>query len=152
KASRVGDHKVIWELNRHQHLVVLAQAFRLTGRREFVEEIEIQLHSWLDSNPYLRGINWASALEVAYRALSWIWVYHLVGVELQPGIRRSTLRGLYWHAKYLENNLSIYFSPNTHLLGEAVALHAIGALFPEWPGAAEWESAGGALVDEQLRS
>src|SRR5262249_10879971 len=27
--DRVGDHKVIWELNRHQHLVLLAQAFLL---------------------------------------------------------------------------------------------------------------------------
>ena len=28
---RAGDHKIIWELNRHQHLVVLAQAYLLTG-------------------------------------------------------------------------------------------------------------------------
>src|SRR5438067_758196 len=27
----VGDHKLIWELNRHQHLVLLAQAFLFTG-------------------------------------------------------------------------------------------------------------------------
>ena len=25
--NRVGDHKIVWELNRHQHLVVLAQTF-----------------------------------------------------------------------------------------------------------------------------
>ena len=30
--ERAGDHKPIWELNRHQHLVLLAQAWRLTGR------------------------------------------------------------------------------------------------------------------------
>ena len=35
--SRAGDHKIIWELNRHQHLVVLAQAFQQTGRAEFLE-------------------------------------------------------------------------------------------------------------------
>ncbi len=29
-AARVGDHKIIWELNRHQHLVTLAQAWTLT--------------------------------------------------------------------------------------------------------------------------
>ena len=28
--DQVGDHKVIWELNRHQHLVTLAEAWRLT--------------------------------------------------------------------------------------------------------------------------
>src|SRR5215471_15103378 len=29
--ARAGDHKVIWELNRHQHLVLLAQAFHFSG-------------------------------------------------------------------------------------------------------------------------
>ena len=148
--SRVGDHKAIWELNRHQHLVVLAQAFRLSGRREFLQEIESQLVDWLAANPYLRGMNWTSALEVAFRALSWIWVYHLAGAELQLAIRRRFLRALYRHGQYLDHNLSVYFSPNTHLLGEAVALHALGALFPAWPGAARWETSGAALMLEQL--
>ena len=53
--SRVGDHKVIWELNRHQHLTLLAQAFLLTGRREYLDEAFRQIESWLDANPFLRG-------------------------------------------------------------------------------------------------
>ena len=55
--AHVGDHKVIWELNRHQHLVLLAQAFLLTGREEFFREIESQVESWLLQNPFVRGIN-----------------------------------------------------------------------------------------------
>ena len=75
--TRAGDHKVIWELNRHQHLVVLAQASVANGRTEFLNEIVSQLESWFAANPFLRGINWTSALEVAFRVLSWIWVYDL---------------------------------------------------------------------------
>src|SRR5208283_2764290 len=30
--SVAGDHKLIWEINRHQHLVLLAQAHVITGR------------------------------------------------------------------------------------------------------------------------
>ena len=122
-ASAVGDHKVVWELNRHQHLVLLAQAFRLTGRAEYRDEIENQLRSWLDRNPYLRGINWASALEVAFRSLSWVWVYHLAGGWMDEPLQARFLQCLDLHARYLEHNLSVYFSPNTHLLGEGVALH-----------------------------
>src|SRR5579871_6588835 len=81
-AARVGDHKIIWELNRHQHLVVLAQAHLLTGRFDFVDEISSQLDSWFRDNPFQRGINWTSALEVAFRSLSWIWILHLVGDRL----------------------------------------------------------------------
>lgn len=147
-----GDHKIIWELNRHQHLVLLAQAFRLTGREGFFDEIAAELESWRRQNPFLRGINWASALEAAFRALSWTWIYHLAGERMDASFRRWFLAELYRHGCYLERNLSIYFSPNTHLLGEAVALHALGVLFPSFPRAALWREAGGRVVREQMRS
>jgi len=149
-ARRVGDHKLIWELNRHQHLVALAQAWLGTGRRRYLEEIRAQLESWLTANPYARGINWASALEVAFRALSWTWVYHLAGGELEEEFRRRLLAELYRHARFLETNLSVYFSPNTHLLIEAVALYAFGRLFPWFPRAARWRRRGAGLVRAQL--
>ncbi len=148
--ARVGDHKVIWELNRHQHLVVLAQAWRLTGRQEFFREIETQLASWWGANPYGYGINWASALEVAFRALSWIWVFHLAGEAMNEKLRRRFLDSLYVHGRHIEGNLSVYFSPNTHLMGEAVALHAIGVLFPEFPRARKWRREGGEMVRAQM--
>ena len=81
--TRAGDHKSIWEINRHQHLVLLAQAYLFSGRQEFLDEIVRQVESWLAQNPFQHGINWASALEVAFRALSWIWVYHLAGRPLR---------------------------------------------------------------------
>lgn len=148
--TRVGDHKIIWELNRHQHLVLLAQAYRLTGRQEFFGEILAQLESWFATNPYMRGINWASALEVALRALSWIWVFHWAGEAMEPDFRQRFLAELYRHGCYLEHNLSIYFSPNTHLLGEAVVLHALGVLFPKFPKARKWERLGAQIVREQV--
>src|SRR5712672_1763110 len=72
--AEVGDGKVTWELNRHQHLVVLAKAYRLTGDESYVREIQLQWRDWHHENPYLIGINWASSLEVAFRSLSWIWM------------------------------------------------------------------------------
>ncbi|MCC6861495.1 MAG: alginate lyase family protein [Bryobacterales bacterium] len=146
---RAGDHKRIWELNRHQHLVVLAQAYRLAGRAEYREELFAQLEDWWEDNPFQRGINWASALEVAFRALSWIWVYHLAGEFMPAGFRSRFLTELYRHGRHLEANLSIYFSPNTHLLGEAVALHALGRLFPVFPK--RWRLRGREIVAEQSR-
>ena len=148
--SRAGDHKVIWELNRHQHLTLLAQAFLLTGRREYLDEAFRQIGSWLDANPFLRGINWASALEVAFRALSWAWLWHMAGSQMPDALRGRFLTALGRHGRYLEGNLSVYFSPNTHLLGEAVALHALGVLFPEFPHAARWAKDGGRIVEQQM--
>jgi hypothetical protein len=142
--ARAGDHKNVWELNRHQHLITLAQAWRLSRDRRYLTEIEAQLSTWLEQNPFLRGMNWASALEVAFRALSWLWVDHLVGPELT--VRRAMHESLYQHAAYLEHNLSTYFSPNTHLLGEGVALHALGLKFPD----THWRALGERIVAEEL--
>src|SRR5215831_10822526 len=149
--ARAGDHKVIWELNRHQHLVLLAQAFHFSGSLAYLDEAFRQLESWLVANPFLRGINWASALEVAFRALSLSWFWNLAGGEMAELLRARFLAALYRHGCYLEGNLSIYFSPNTHLLGEAVALHALGAWFPEWRRAARWRETGGRIVEQEMR-
>ena len=148
--ARVGDHKWTWELNRHQHLIVLAQAFALTGETRFTDEIAAQILSWIGKNPFVRGMNWASALEVAFRALSWIWVDHVAGNGLNADTRRMLQNALWLHAKHLELNLSKYFSPNTHLLGEAVALHAIGTAYPDMPGAAGFARIGGKVTEAQL--
>ncbi len=148
----VGDHKNVWELNRHQHLVLLAQAYVLTRNRDYLAEIQKQLESWMDANPFMRGINWTSALEVAFRTLSWIWIWHLTSHEMTPELRKKMLTALHQHGCFLEHNLSVYFSPNTHLLGEAVALHALGALFPTLPRAAKWKILGGDHTMAEMRN
>ncbi len=149
--ATVGDHKVTWELNRHQHLVMLAKAWLLSGDEKYVRELRAQWRSWIEANPYPLGINWASTLEVAFRSLSWIWVDQLLAgadggansrSEFLSEFRSEMLPALAFHGRYIERYLSTYFSPNTHLLGEAVALFFLGALYPQMPGAARWKDAG----------
>ena len=71
-------------------------------------------------NPYAIGINWASSLEVAFRSLSWIWMYQLLEgtPALPPEFRKEWLQAQALNGRYIERYLSTYFSPNTHLLGE----------------------------------
>ena len=70
---QLGDHKIIWELNRHQHWLMLGRAAWLTGERRYAELFYQELTSWFRANPPLIGINWSSMLELGFRALSWIW-------------------------------------------------------------------------------
>ncbi len=144
----VGDHKVIWELNRHQHLVTLAKARLLSGNAAYTNELVAQWGSWQKANPYPLGINWASTLEVAFRSLSWLWVRNLlVGCsDLPASFQTRTLLALQLHGRYIERYLSTYFSPNTHLLGEAVALFFIGTLCPEIAAAERWRKLGWKIV------
>src|SRR5665213_1963035 len=71
--SACGDHKIIWELNRHQHWLTLGRAFWLTGDIRYRQRCLTELASWMDANPPLTGINWASMLELGFRSLSWLW-------------------------------------------------------------------------------
>ena len=149
--AAAGDHKFVWEINRHQHLVLLAQAAVLAGDSTYCETIFRQLEDWWGENPFQRGTNWTSALEVAFRALSWVWIFHLVGAQMTEGFRQRFLAELHRHGLHLEYNLSIYFSPNTHLLGESVALHALGCLFPRFPRAERWRTLGRDMVANHMQ-
>jgi hypothetical protein len=92
-------------------------------------------------------MNWASSLEAAFRSLSWIWTYHfLQGAPGVPDLRDEWLRGLALHGRYIERYLSTYFSPNTHLLGEGVALFFLGVLCPELAAAERWKWLGWKIV------
>ena len=148
----VGDSKVTWELNRHQHLVTLAKAYRLTGDDRYADEILRQWRHWWAENPYAIGINWASSLEAAFRSLAWLWTYHLLqGAPGLPNFREEWLRGLALHGRHIERYLSTYFSPNTHLLGEGVALFFLGVLCPELRAAERWKSVGWRIVLQEAR-
>ena len=151
--EEVGDSKITWELNRHQHFVTLAKAYQLTGDEKFVRELVAQWKSWHHANPYPIGMNWASSLEVAFRSLSWMWTYFLLADSpaMTSELRREWMRALGLSGRHIETYLSTYFSPNTHLLGEAVALFFLGTLFPGFPEAARWKKRGWQVVVDCIR-
>ncbi|HEX4424302.1 MAG TPA: alginate lyase family protein [Terriglobales bacterium] len=156
--DEVGDHKITWELNRHQHLVILAKAWRLTGQEKYVVELVKQWYAWQVANPYPIGINWGSSLEVAFRSLSWIWMRTLIAASpaVPEMFEGDLLNALALNGRYIEKYLSTYFSPNTHLLGEALALFFIGTLCPEIESAERWRTEGWRIVvqeaDRQVRA
>lgn len=140
----VGDHKVTWELSRHQQLSLLARAWRISGDDRFLFEAIDQFRDWARKNPYPRGIHWTSALEVGFRSLSWLWLYQLVdgSDERQRDFREEVEAALGHAASYLERYLSTYFSPNTHLLGEALALYSIGTVCRGFEASTRWKELG----------
>jgi len=153
-AAVVGDSKVVWELNRHQWLVRLAQAWTMTGDDRYAAACVNAIVSWQRANPYGVGINWASSLEVAFRVMSWSWVLLLIrnAPAATPEMVAATVAGIGQHAAHIARFLSRYSSPNTHLTGEALGLLYAGTLFPEYRDASEWRRAAvRVLVDECAR-
>jgi hypothetical protein len=139
-AASVGDSKVVWELSRHQWLIRLGEAYRLTGEERYADTFASTIQDWQRANPAGIGINWASSLEAAFRLISWCWALSLFrgSPAVTPALRANLVEGIADHAARIERYLSHYFSPNTHLTGEALGLFYAGTLFPLLPGASRW--------------
>ena len=150
-AKTVGDSKVVWELNRHQWMVQLGQAYRLTGELRYARAFNDYVAAWIDANPVGVGINWASSLEVSFRLIAWCWALMLLrgSPVLSPALFDRMVRSIWAHAAHVEQYLSYYFSPNTHLTGEALGLVYAGLIFPELPRADHWRELGTRILVEQ---
>ncbi len=151
-ADVAGDKKIIWELNRHQYFMTLGQAYWLTGNEQYARVFAAHLQAWMDANPPKLGINWASSLEVAFRSMSWLWAFHFFksSPSIAPETFKRAWKFLYLSARHLEKYLSIYFSPNTHLTGEALGLFFLGTLLPEFKEAKRWQQLGSRILIDQL--
>jgi hypothetical protein len=60
------------------------------------------------------------------------------------------LKHLVAHGRHIETYLSYYFSPNTHLTGEALGLFYLGTCLPELGRAGAWREKGLRVLLEQL--
>jgi len=151
--AMVGDSKVVWELNRHQWVVQLAQAWALTGDTRYADAAIAFIDAWLEANPPSIGINWASSLEVSYRLIAWCWTMLLL--RDAPAVTgewlTKLLAAMWYHASHIRRYLSYYFSPNTHLTGEALGLFYAGVLLREFPDAMRWRELGARILVTESR-
>ena len=151
--SSIGDHKIVWELNRHQWWLPLARAYWLTGDSRYARGIVDQMESWLDANPPLTGINWASMLEIGFRAISWTMAIHFLAASnerLDSLLPARCFDALERQLTHLERHLSYFFSPNTHLTGEALALYVVGQAFPELAPSERWIDTGRRILLQEI--
>lgn len=152
--AAVGNLKYVWELNRLQHLVLLALASIWTGCEAYKQEIERQLLSWHAQNPFMRGINWKSPLEAALRLISWAFVSFLIG-EQKPTVNIfdiSLRETIYQHQYFIRNFYSKHSSANNHLIGEMTGLYVASIFWPWYRESDRWRSfARQKLVQELIR-
>ncbi len=148
----VKDVKYVWELNRCQHFVTLAKAYYLTEDENFAAALFSQWGSWMDKNPYKMGVNWTSALECAFRLLSWTWalVFARLSGHLHAGLFARILQSIKCHAQFISEHLSKYSSANNHIIGEALGLIYAGTYFPELPDAIRWRTKGFEIFTQEF--
>ncbi|MES2757507.1 MAG: alginate lyase family protein [Pseudomonadota bacterium] len=143
-----GSIKHVWELNRHLHLVRLAQAALLRQDPVYLRTLAMQLRGWLDQCPPLSGPNWTSALELGVRLINWSLVWRLIsgdasalfaGAEGQR-LRADWLHSIHAHCAFIERHLSRHSSANNHLIGELAGLLLGATTWPCWPASQRWRA------------
>lgn len=131
--SNNADVKIPWELSRFQHLVCLGQAYWLTGNINYINEIIEQVCDWIECNPIGTGVNWASTMDVAIRAVNLLTVWHYIpetGFEYFKTV-------LYEHIKetgsFIFNNLegNAENHGNNHYLAGLASLIWVGLFINE---------------------
>jgi uncharacterized heparinase superfamily protein len=146
--SQAGDPRDIWELNRHQFLPVLGEAFGVTKDERYAQKAVFLIDSWIEQNPPYRGINWASAFELALRILSWIWALKfIIGSQaLTKKSYQKICESLFRQTHHILKMFSLYSSANNHLIGELTAVASMGLYFHH----DRWTKKALALLEEEI--
>jgi hypothetical protein len=158
--ARVGDIKHLWELNRHLHLVRLAQAALVSGQPRYLRTLAAQLSGWLAQCPPLTGPNWASPLELGIRLLNWSLLWQLAGGDagaLFAGaggqrLRAAWLHSIHAHCTYIARHRSRHSSANNHLIGELAGLFMAATTWPCWRESQRWRELAAAGLELQAQA
>jgi hypothetical protein len=150
--GRPFDVRITWELNRHQHFYSLGRAYWLTSDEKYARTFVKHIESWTRQNPFQVGINWTSNLEVALRAISWLWAYHFFKrAEIAEDFWQKFLQTLYLHGNYIERYLTTHFNPNNHIIGEATGLMMLGLFFQGRELRERWLEKGLSILEKKMQ-
>ncbi len=131
--DEVGDCKLVWEPNRHQHFVVLARAYRVTRDERYAEELASQFDTWLTQCPYGYGMNWRSPLELGIRLINWVWALAIVNGSqaVTPELFARIVHSVERHLWDITRNYSRFSSANNHVIGEAAGVFIATSFFDQ---------------------
>ena len=125
-----ADARVVWELNRFHHAVALGMAWQLTGDDRYPATFISQATDWLTANPVGCGVNWACAMEVAIRAVNWLFACAMMQEALPAEFVRTLLGALLTHGRFIRANLELALVTTNHYLADLCGLAVLGLALP----------------------
>lgn len=148
-----ADVKYPWELSRCQWLNWLGMAYLLDESPEWARTYENLLSDWIKQNPVGIGVNWRMPMEVAIRAINWIygWAFFAEAFEVSDEFRMSMLRMLLAHGSFLEYNLEYTRHPGNHLDANLAGLMALGVFFDDCKVGKRWQRKARAMLEREIR-
>jgi len=147
-----GDCKWAWEPSRHQHLMVLARAYRLTGDSRYAAAVLEHIESWIDQCPVGMGMQWRSPLELAIRLINWAWALAYIEPAglLRGAAAERVLAVAYEHLRDVSRKYSRFSSANNHTVGEASGVYIGSAFWPQLIDAPAWRAEAKRILIEEM--
>lgn len=147
------DIKVPWELSRCQYFIWLGQAYWFTNDEKYAQEFVSQITDWVEKNPPKLGVNWTCTMDVAIRAVNWLWGYHFFkdSPALTDEFLLAFFKSLLAHGRHIMNNLewSEEITSN-HYLANLAGLIYLGFLLPEFKEAQSWQGFGLQELEKEM--
>lgn len=141
KTPQGADIKMPWELSRCQHQLWLGEAYLITKDTKYAKEIVDEISWWIDDNPLMCSVNWTCSMDVAFRAVNWMFALNMIS-EYQgfdEVFSNKVSKSLWQHAFFIRNNLEkqIPYS-NNHYASDIVGLLYLEALFNKTNKGRSW--------------
>lgn len=137
-----ADIKVPWELSRCHHLLWLGEAWLISHDDKFAREVVSEIEDWIVQNPLLYSVNWVCTMDVAIRAVNWLYALLMVidADVVTDAFIASVDKSLFRHGWFIFNNLekNVPYS-NNHLFSDYAGLLYLGLLFSETKRGKSWK-------------
>ncbi len=135
-----SDIKVPWELSRFQHLPSLGKAYLLTSDEKYMNEFVTEITDWQFENPLGVGVNWAGPMDVAIRAVNWIWAYRFFkdSESIDEKFWIEYFHSLFNHGLFLRANLERPPIRSNHYISNLVGLLFLGMFFKDTLDGRRW--------------
>lgn len=123
-----SDVKFPWDISRCHHMLMLGEAYQITGNERYSEKIKSDILDFYKKNPFLRSVNWTCPMDVGIRAANWLHAISLIRkspVLNDSGFVKKFAVSISEHAFFIEKNLEkgSPYSGNHYIANLAGILH-----------------------------
>lgn len=137
-----ADIKVPWELSRCHHLLWLGEAYVLTKEERYAKEIVDEIEDWTKENPLMYSVNWTCTMDVAIRAVNWLYSVAMVldSESVTEAFIKKIYKSLYQHGWFVFNNFekNVPYS-NNHLFSDYAGLMYLAILYSNTKYGQKWK-------------
>ncbi len=155
--TQYGNAKYVWEINRLNFLLYYAVKYSISYEKKYLNKIINIISDWKEKNPYLKGVNWSSNIEINIRLIVFLFVWDILDVE--KIIKREVefkkfvfdlwIPLIYRHCEYSYKNPSKYSSANNHLIAEAAGLY-LASSYWHFDKSWKWKNYAKKILEEEI--